>query len=122
MLRVFCDNPISTFRPMSGSTAEPSTAAIPTARERFYATGSTSSTPEEAHSARTCLFSAPKQVVVPRNTSLAEMCTMLSAAGVQFPVISKPIASDGTDGSHSLTLFLSSKALQVRTPQHCLRA
>ena len=113
MLRVFCENPISTFRPMAGaSIAEPSVSTT-AVRERFYATGSTSPTSLEAHAPRLCKFSAPKQVVVPSNTSLADMCTILSAAGVQFPVISKPIASDGTDGSHSLTLFLSSQALQV---------
>lgn len=118
MLRAFYDNPLSTFRP---DRAEPSIEASNlTARESFYADGATSSSPVggslvpgvSGH-ASVCTFSAPKQIVCPSNTSLEDICTKLSAAGVQFPVISKPIVSDGTDGSHSLTLFLSLQALQV---------
>lgn len=118
MLRVFCENHMSTFRPEKAQPAANSSLAA--AKERFYASGSTSASSihEQTgsgaqHSPRVCTFSAPKQVVVPANTPLADIVTKLSAAGVQFPVISKPIASDGTDGSHALTLFLSSQALQV---------
>jgi hypothetical protein len=121
MLRVFCDNQIVCTKPAQsgGSCSDDNLTA---ARARFYTKGRTTmngrTCSDEQHCSQTCTFSAPKQVVVPAHTSLADICTMISAAGIQFPAISKPIASDGTDGSHSLTLFLCSEALQVR--QACI--
>lgn len=60
-----------------------------------------------------CTYSAPKQVTVPRNTSLQDIKSSLATAGIFFPIMSKPLQADGSDGSHAISLFLTENALEV---------
>lgn len=60
-----------------------------------------------------CTYSAPKQITVPRGSSLDGIRERLTAASIVFPIMSKPLQADGSDGSHCISLFLSENALQV---------
>lgn len=61
-----------------------------------------------------CTYSAPKQVTVPRGSSLGDIRKRLATAAIVFPIMSKPLQADGSDGSHCISLFLTEHALEVR--------
>lgn len=67
----------------------------------------------------TCTYSAPKQVTVPRGSSLDNIRERLTTAGIVFPIMSKPLQADGSDGSHCISLFLTENALEVRALHAC---
>lgn len=67
----------------------------------------------------TCTYSAPKQVTVPRGCSLDNIRERLTTAGIVFPIMSKPLQADGSDGSHCISLFLTQQALEVRALDAC---
>eukprot|EP00892_Ulva_mutabilis_P004964 jgi/Ulvmu1/283/UM001_0287.1 len=79
------------------------------------ATGScASSAPSGAHQAPvSCTYSAPKQVTISSGTSLQDIKSVLATSGISFPIMSKPLQADGSDGSHCISLFLAEKALEA---------
>lgn len=64
-----------------------------------------------------CTYTAPKQVTVPSDSSLHSIRDRLTEAGIFFPIMSKPLQADGSDGSHCISLFLNETALEVRHPK-----
>ncbi len=48
---------------------------------------------------------APHQVVIPEGATSAEAAALLTAAGLQPPLLVKPLWTDGREGSHGLAVL-----------------
>lgn len=55
---------------------------------------------------------APPQVEVPEGTTLQQAQQLLQAAGMHFPLLVKPLWTDGREGSHGLAVLHDTDSLQ----------
>lgn len=55
-----------------------------------------------------CTFGVPKQIIVHEQSALADPAVI---SGMRFPVIAKPLAADGSSGSHKMALVFNHDGL-----------
>lgn len=60
-----------------------------------------------------CTFGVPKQIAVYNAAELADATTF---SGMSFPLIAKPIAADGSSGSHKMALVFNQDGLLKQSP------
>ncbi len=87
---------------------EPSTHACPLQRPE---SAGSQGTGQPAEPASVCV-QAPNQVNIPEGASVAQALALLEQAGLQPPLLIKPMWTDGREGSHEMAVLHDFHALE----------